>query len=404
MVETDHHGSAMTLRDYLHVVRRRKWIIIMAVVLVPAAAIALLAAPDEALPGERAGAAQRAEPRDPARRCRPDVGSLRAPDRDRADAGARRARARSRRARVATGSPRPVPSARRQFLANSGVSAAANADLLTFSVTNHSPTLSTQLVNAYAAAYTVYRRQLDTASIKKALHGVNASLDKLQAAGQDKSRLYNALLERQQTLLTIAALQTSNATVVQRASEAVKTQPKTTRNAILGVVLGLVLGLGLAFLRESLDTRVRSAEEIGERLGRIPLLARVAAPPKRFAGKNRLAMVDEPYGPQAEAFRILRTNLDFACLGREIRSVMITSAVEQEGKSTTIANLAVALARTGKRVVLVDLDLRRPFLHRFFGLEGAGVTQVALGHATLEAALVPIALAEPVAPADDGEQ
>ena len=179
-----------------------------------------------------------------------------------------------------------------------------------------------------------------------------------------------------------------------------KTQPKTTRNAILGVVLGLVLGLGLAFLRESLDTRVRSAEEIGERLGRIPLLARVAAPPKRFAAKNRLVMVDEPYGPHAEPFRILRTNLDFACLGREIRSVMITSAVEEEGKSTTVANLAVALARSGKRVVLVDLDLRRPFLHRFFGLEGPGVTQIALGHATLGAALVPIALAEHVAPAD----
>src|SRR5581483_5246592 len=69
--------------------------------------------------------------------------------------------------------------------------------------------------------------------------------------------------------------------------------------------------------------------------------------------------------------------------------------VEQEGKSTTIANLAVALARAGERVVLVDLDLRRPFLHKFFGIDGPGVTEVVLGHQPLEAALVPIATADP---------
>ena len=74
---------------------------------------------------------------------------------------------------------------------------------------------------------------------------------------------------------------------------------------------------------------------------------------------------------------------------------MITSALEQEGKSTTVANLAIAFARAGKRVVLVDLDLRRPVLARFFDVEGPGLTQVALGHVPLEEALTPIVLTDP---------
>jgi Mrp family chromosome partitioning ATPase len=113
-------------------------------------------------------------------------------------------------------------------------------------------------------------------------------------------------------------------------------------------------------------------------------------------------MAAEPTGVQAETFRMLRTNLEFATLGRDVRTVMVTSAVEQEGKSTTIANLAIALARAGQRVVLVDLDLRRPFVHRFFDLEGPGVTQVALGHVSLEHALATVAITESAAKPSNG--
>jgi Mrp family chromosome partitioning ATPase len=155
-----------------------------------------------------------------------------------------------------------------------------------------------------------------------------------------------------------------------------------------------VLGIGLAFLWEALDTRVRSAEEIGERLGGLPLLARLPMPSKRLRAGRKLAMLEDPSGTQAETFRMLRTNLDFVSLGRGARAIMVTSAVEQEGKSTTIANLAIAMARAGQRVVLVDLDLRRPFLDRFFDLDGPGVTQVALGHVSLEQALVPVPIVD----------
>jgi Mrp family chromosome partitioning ATPase len=107
----------------------------------------------------------------------------------------------------------------------------------------------------------------------------------------------------------------------------------------------------------------------------------------------------EPSGSQAEAFRMLRTNLEFTTLGHEVRSVLITSAFEREGKSTTIANLAVALARSGRNVVLVDLDLRRPYLDKFFKLQGRpGITQVALGHVSLLDALVDVPIT-PIEPA-----
>ena len=96
---------------------------------------------------------------------------------------------------------------------------------------------------------------------------------------------------------------------------------------------------------------------------------------------------------------MLRTNLEFTTLGHDVRSVLITSAFEREGKSTTIANLAVALARGGRSVVLVDLDLRRPYLDKFFRLQARpGITQVALGHVSLLDALVDVPIT-PIEPA-----
>jgi len=102
-----------------------------------------------------------------------------------------------------------------------------------------------------------------------------------------------------------------------------------------------------------------------------------------------LVMLRDPNGPQGETFRMLRSNLEFVNLDRGARSIIVTSALEQEGKSTTVANLAIVLARAGKRVALVDLDLRRPIIGNFFGIGRShpGVTNVVLGHATLAEAL-----------------
>jgi succinoglycan biosynthesis transport protein ExoP len=379
-----HAGHAATLRDYLHVLHRRKWILLQAVVLVPAAAVAfslhqqkLYQASAQVLLSTQNLAAQLTGTQQVGVQVQPDRIAQTQADVARVPVVAARA---LRRAPGSGLTPQGL-------LADSSVSTSANSDILTFKVVNHHPALARRLVNAYAFAYTRYRRHLDTTAIRTALLNVDGRINRLAAAGGKHSALYSSLVDRQQTLATMSALQTSNATVVQDADKTALTQPKTTRNGILGLFLGIVLGIGLAFLWEALDTRVRTAPEISERLGGLPMLGRLPMPRRQFRTNNRLVMLGDPSAVEAESFRMLRTSLDFATLGRDVRTIMITSAVEREGKSTTIANLAVALARAGQRVVLVDLDLRRPYLDRFFNLEGPGVTQVALGHASLENAL-----------------
>ncbi|MGH3025608.1 MAG: GNVR domain-containing protein, partial [Sciscionella sp.] len=292
----------MTLRDYLGVVRRQKWVILTAVVLVPVAAVAfslhqqkLYQASAQVLLSSQNLAAQLTGTQSTGINLQPDRIAQTQAEVARVPAVAQRTLTHI------TGSGLTV----QQFLASSSVSTSTNADILGFAVTNHDPLLARRLVDAYALAYTLYRRQLDTASIKHALTGVNVRIRQLGHAGDTKSQLYASLVDRQQTLQTMQALQTSNASVVQQADGVVKTQPKTKRNGILGLVLGLVLGLGLAFLRESLDTRIRSADEVAHGLGGTPLLARLPTPPKRLRDAQQLAMLAEPAGTQAEAFRML---------------------------------------------------------------------------------------------------
>jgi succinoglycan biosynthesis transport protein ExoP len=176
------------------------------------------------------------------------------------------------------------------------------------------------------------------------------------------------------------------------------------RNGIFAFVLAAITGVGLAFLRDALDLRAHSAEEIGARL-HLRLLGRLPRPPRALVRANRLVMLAEPESPHAEPFRMLRTSLDFLTapgraeradrrsgdllrlppVGQGARRIMVTSAIEGEGKSTTVANLAVAFAQAGLRVLLVDLDFRKASLHRFFGLQATpGLTEVALDSVPLD--------------------
>jgi capsular exopolysaccharide synthesis family protein len=153
-------------------------------------------------------------------------------------------------------------------------------------------------------------------------------------------------------------------------------------------VFALTLGVGLVFLLEALNTRVLGAAEVERQLN-LPLLARIPAPPKAVRKMNSLIMQVDPDSPAAEAFRVLRTNLSFHNISIGARTIMVTSAVGGEGKSTTIANLGIALARAGQRVALVELDLRQPVLAGYFGFDRLlGVTDVASGKAQLGSVFV----------------
>ena len=280
------------------------------------------------------------------------------------------------------------------LLGSSSVTPRPDADILDIAVTSTLPRAAVRLTNVYASQYSRYRTELDTARINDAIEGVKARIESLRANGVSiGSAAYATLLQNQTQLETVGKLLADNTQVLQPAVGASKIRPRTKRNTILATLLAGVLGIGLAFLAEALDRRVRSEREVDEALG-IPLLGRIPKPHRSLRKDDSLVMISEPRSIAAEPVRKLRTNIEFLNVERPRRTILVTSSVQREGKSTTVANLAIALARAGRRVALVDLDLRRPFLHRFFRAPVApGLTDVVLGRVALEKALQPVPLA-----------
>jgi succinoglycan biosynthesis transport protein ExoP len=137
-------------------------------------------------------------------------------------------------------------------------------------------------------------------------------------------------------------------------------------NVLLASTLGLVLAVAGAFLVEYLDDTIKSPEDAMRATG-LPLLGAIA----RIEGENyseKLIAAKHPLSPTAEAYRVVRTNIQFSSIDRPARTLMITSPNPSEGKSVMIANLAVVMAQSGMKVIVVDTDLRRPVQHRIFGL------------------------------------
>jgi capsular exopolysaccharide synthesis family protein len=164
----------------------------------------------------------------------------------------------------------------------------------------------------------------------------------------------------------------------------VPVRPRTRLNIGLGTVIGLVLGVGLALLLDLLDRSIRTPEDL-EAAIRAPVVGTI--PPFK-AGKQPIPVATEPRTAPAESFRKLRTNFAFLGIDRPSLCCVVTSATAGDGKSTVSANLGIALAQAGQRVVVVDADLRKPTLHRVFSLhQRVGTTTVLLDQANAADAL-----------------
>jgi capsular exopolysaccharide synthesis family protein len=158
--------------------------------------------------------------------------------------------------------------------------------------------------------------------------------------------------------------------------------PKTKLVIAAGLLIGLVLGVALALIRERLDDSLRGRADLEELLG-APVLAVVPRVTNwRKRDETHLLAIEQPKASVAEVYRTLRTSVLFAAAQRGLKTLLVTSATAGEGKTTTASNLAVVLSDAGKRVILVSADLRKPRIHRFFGLQNSnGLSSVLAGEA-----------------------
>jgi polysaccharide biosynthesis transport protein len=290
------------------------------------------------------------------------------------------------------------------FVTASGVS---DADIVQITALDENQARAAQIANTYAEEYIAFRKagtvdDLIGAAEKldgqigqleqqiSVLESKIASLPPEDTATRQTFELTRTATVAQMTVLRNkaeglrldASLRTGGARIINRAEvPTVPTSPKPLRSLVLGILLGLVLGCGLAFAVDLLDDRIRSKEDLDALQLGVPVLGLI---PKTKSYKRsqvpELESFSSSTSPAAEAYRTLRSAVQFAGIERDLRVLLITSTDAAESKSTTAANLAVTIARGGSRVCLVDADLRNPRLHMFFGIRpGVGLTDVLLG-------------------------
>ena len=289
------------------------------------------------------------------------------------------------------------------------IEAQGETDLVRLTAESTDPEEAALWANTYAEVYISSRRQQLVDDLQRAITEVQAQLDQIDqqveqpleeldaqieaAETEDQREALEAQREdlvedveaREETAeaqrsayatrlnqLQVAAnlTQTGGAQIVSEALVPTSPiRPDPMRNGILAGVLGLVLGVGLAFLRENLDDTLKTKDDLQHAAGGLPVLGLIPAVTGwKDREKPRVVTITEPSSAAAEAYRSLRTSVQFIGLDHTIRALQITSPNASEGKTTTLANLAVALARAGERVIVASCDLRRPRIHEFLGL------------------------------------
>jgi polysaccharide biosynthesis transport protein len=286
------------------------------------------------------------------------------------------------------------------------VSVETNTEILSIRYTDLDPLTAQRLAQGFAEAYLGFRREQTQQELQAQATGIRTQISEIedriadlngQIAETRDPQEQQALSVQHDTLVARLAvleqeLLRAGTPIPGGGGEIVTpadlpdspSSPDHVRNAVLALVVGLALGIGMAFLRERLDDRLRGRRDFEEHAG-APILAAV---PKVSGWKDardaHLVSLSEPKGSAAEAYRTLRTNIQFIARAGSFKVLTVTSATVGEGKTTTTANIAVAMAQAGSKVIAVSGDLRKPRLHRFFDVRNdVGITSVLSGKATL---------------------
>ena len=218
----------------------------------------------------------------------------------------------------------------------------------------------------------------------------------LQRAAEQNGKMYGLIASRQKEIDTTGPMRANNVRVLERAIEpGVPVRPRPLQNLMLGLLLGLATGIGLAFAIEALDNTLKTQSDVEQFLG-VPVLGLVPVighapggePLPEELRERDLGVFMDPKSVAAECCRSIRTNILFMSPDRPLKTLVVTSPSPQEGKTTTAINLGVTMAEAGGRVLLVDTDMRRPRLHRSFGVSNhTGISTVTVGKSTIEEAI-----------------
>jgi capsular exopolysaccharide synthesis family protein len=286
------------------------------------------------------------------------------------------------------------------YQAGVSVGTSVTADVITFTASSTDKAAAAQIANAYANAFINARQANQVAQYTQQITALETSIAKLQAQeaklGPNASQL--PALRQSIASLTQTVQQTQAAsqvagqvgpTVIKAAVPPTSpSSPRTVRNAILALIAGLIIGVGVAFVVERLDDGINSREAAETAAQGLPIVGLIPMVDAWKRKGTHLALVEDPTSSVSEAYRTLRTAIQFLGLDEPKRVIAVTSAVPDEGKTTVVANLAVSFARAGQRVIVVSCDLRRPKLHDFFGdKDRSGLTSVLLGQCSLNDAV-----------------
>ena len=267
------------------------------------------------------------------------------------------------------------------------------SDVVGVTAVSARPQVSAAAANAYAQSIIELRVESDQARLRKAQNAIRLQMKQYDTAPSKLSTDYLLLVQRLRDLQVAEATATGGFTISRPATPPLSpSSPKPLQSAVIGLGVGLFAGIALAFVVGQFDTRVRTHTQAGEILG-LPVVGRVPRIARRVLRDETLVTLSEPGGHVAEALRVLRSNLDWARIDDGWKSLLVTSSRKGEGKTLTLCNLAVTLALAGKKVVVVDADLRDPQVHQAFSMPNeTGLTTVIQGTLSLADALRPFDL------------